>query len=857
MKRRLLTLSACLLGACAALTAQTTTSVGEGVLWPTQNSARVNGVKVQVTPDGAVWFLESSADIIARLKDGVIRQWQIRPSTQLGATPVDFELDGDVVWFIESGQSQIPAGTSAYAKLDTTTNELTEWVIPGTIPAAFYRAPDGMTVWLPQSGAVLQALRCSLPDPTPVASCPTGSLQVINYRSPRTYAYADMVLDGDGAFWLVDFGDNRIVKWVPGAETETSWTFYPLSGGRLNPAQIQLDQSGSLWITQRSANRVDRFDPATGNLYSYANIAAPIHLDIFQGQIYVTSIASTSTVSVLDPNQAVVSGVETIVPETLTVGSTVSTRAVTVRNTTLPASQVTDFTSAPATVSATEFTYTNPGTTPGLLKITFPSSNSYGLTVVGGRLWIGTDGKLAALNLQGVGIATDQAVPMATSLAGSADSKVRIDVTVSNRGTASLSGQAFYLYSPASPTPRATFTLAASATSLIADMFGNLAGPSTLLNGPVRLGTTSGSPADLSATVRSLRVLPDGGTFGYLFPALSATTSLVKDSTTTLFTGASSSDVSILNLFSLVDSKATLTLYAPDGTVRGQRDFVVAKNASFSFNPVASAFGPAADVPPEPGDAVRVAVTDGTLQTSVLVFSAGTTDVLPSLPAAATTASVLPWVGSFANGDRSFVSDLSLSNPSADTSATVTLTFYGIGAAPSTPATLTLAPLQTQAIADVLSTLFGVSAGQGAIVLSSTSPVAASVRVATHVAAGDYGTFANALDAAAGLTAGESAFAIGLPQTATRTGLLLLYNAGAAGAVSVAGFRADGAPAGTLTVSLGDHAAAVVGPVFAGLGVSNQAAGRVRVGVSDGMNVFGWAAAVDSVTGDIDLTPLQ
>ena len=249
--KRLLTLTFCLLAACAALQAQTTTTVPEGVLSPTQNGARINGVRVEVAPDGAVWFLESSADIIARLKDGVIKRWQIRPTGQLGANPVDFELDGDLVWFIESGESQIPAGSCAYGRLDTSTNQLTEWVVQGTIPAAFYRAPDGL-VWLPQSAAVLQSLNLD-------------TLEVINHRSPLTYAYADMVVAPDGAFWLADFGDNRIVRWVPGAETETSWTFFPLSGGRLNPAQIQLDADGTLWIAQRSANRIDHFDPVAGN----------------------------------------------------------------------------------------------------------------------------------------------------------------------------------------------------------------------------------------------------------------------------------------------------------------------------------------------------------------------------------------------------------------------------------------------------------------------------------------------------------------------------------------------------------------------------------------------------------------
>ncbi|MGE5414397.1 MAG: hypothetical protein ACM3NW_09500, partial [Syntrophomonadaceae bacterium] len=358
--------------------------------------------------------------------------------------------------------------------------------------------------------------------------------------------------------------------------------------------------------------------------------------------------------------------------------------------------------------------------------------------------------------------------------------------------------------------------------------------------------------ANLGATVRSLRVLPDGGTFGYLLPAESATSSLAQGSTTTLFTGADGSQVTILNLYSLDDAKATLTLYAPDGTVRGAQGFDIAKNASLSYNPAASAFG----VPAEPGDAIRIQVTTGTLQTSALVFDPGTIDVLPSLPVAAAPALVVPWVGYFTNGDRSFASDLYLSNPSGDTAASIAVTFYQIGASGAPPtATVALAPLQTLAIPDVLTGLFGVAAGQGALVLASNTPIAAAVRVATHVAAGDYGTFAGALDAAGGI-AGGSAVAIGLPQTATRSGLLNLFNAGAPGDVTITGFKASGQTAGTLTVHLEANQATVVGPVFAALGVTNQDAGRVRVDAPAGMRVFGWAAATDNVTGDIDLTDL-
>jgi streptogramin lyase len=834
MKRRLFLLLGGLLAA-AALRAQSTNSPA-GVLYPTQNTARVNGVKIQVMPDGTVWFLESSADIIARLKDGVMRQWQIRPTGQLGANPVDFQIDGDLVWFIESGESQIPAGTSAYARLDTSTGLLTEWVLPTAIPANFYRAPDGL-VWIPQSASVLQSLNLD-------------TLEVVSYRSPATFAYGDMVVAPDGAFWLTDFGNNRVVRWTPGSATETSWTFFPVTGGRLNPAQLAFDEQGGLWIPQRSANRVDHFDPVASVFYSYQNIPAPIHLDVFQGRVYITSIAATSQVTVIDPAVAAISIATNTAPQELTVGSTISPVPATVRTTPIVP---TDFTSAPTVIDPASFTQTLVGPA-GIVTTTFPSSNTYGITIVGGRMWVGTDGQLAVINLQAAGGPTDVAVPIATAVAGAADSKVEISTTLSNRGTGSLLTSVSFLYSNGAFSPKPSFTLAAGATLFTADTFGNLAAPGILLQGPVRIGTTTGTPQDLAADVRSARVLQSGGTFGYLLPADSATTSLQNNSVTTLFTGALATEPSILTLYSLDDAGATLDLYAPDGTLRATQDFDIAKNASLSFNPAASAFGVVA----EPGDAVRVNVTKGTLQSSVLVFDAGTTDVFPSLPAPGLSSAVVPWVGSYPNGDRSFTSDLYISNLSADADALITISYFGIGAsgAPRT-ATIELAPLETRVVEDLLQSLFDVTAGQGALTLTSSVPVAASVRIATAISTGAYGTFANALDAAKGFAGGASAFAIGLPQTPTRTGLLLLFNNGSEGAVTINGFKADGSSAGQLTVPIGAQQAVVVPAVFAALGVTSQAAGRVKIDVGAGMNVFGWNAATDDVTGDIDLSPLQ
>ena len=62
--------------------------------------------------------------------------------------------------------------------------------------------------------------------------------------------------------------------------------------GRLNPAQIEFDEPG-MALDRASArrDRMDRFDPATGTMLQLRASPTPIHFDIFQGRVYITSIA--------------------------------------------------------------------------------------------------------------------------------------------------------------------------------------------------------------------------------------------------------------------------------------------------------------------------------------------------------------------------------------------------------------------------------------------------------------------------------------------------------------------------------------------------------------------------------------
>ena len=859
MKRVLLAAWAVWLGGVLGLAAQTATptptlsptptptpglpsTVPAGVRYATEASANVNGVRVKQMPDGSVWFLESSADRVGRLTGTQITYWQLRPSDDLGANPVDFKVEGTDVWILDSGQSQIPAGRCAIVKLDTVTNQVTEYSIPGSIPAAFYRAPDG-TWWVPVTGAALLNVNLD-----------TGAVTV--YRSAATTWYSDMAVDAEGVLWLSDFGNNRIVRYEPGTDVETFWNFFPLSSGRLNPTQIDFDDQGKLWISQISAGRMDRFDPVpnptedpndteTNNLDSFYGMSNPIHFDFYQGKVYVTSGQSAAAVNILDPSIGSAIRLQ-LTPFQLEERAIPSPFRVETRTFPVPP---TTFTTEETALTDADFRVASNASYPGVLINQIPVTQAYGIDVEGGFVWFGSGGNLVRVEMQTIGGETDVSSPVASSAGGTADNRIRIDITLSNTGAAPIAGEALFMYSPGAFAARTTFTLEAGETRVLADAFGSIGTAAVLANGSVRVRAVTGNAADLHATVRSTRVTPIGASYGYAIEAAPISGSLGPGSQTVLFTGARTTEASILGLYSLEGGAGTLTLVAPDGTVRGQRSFDIAINVREEYNPAASAFG----VEPEPGDIVRVSVTAGSVQPYVNILDLGTFDVATSIPVTVYDDAIIPNAGILVGAnDTSFVTDLFLSNP-ASNPAVVSVTYYPLFSLdPPRTVDVDLAALESRTIESVLLELFGVTSGQGSLFLDASLPVAAAIRVGARTSGADYAGFLPAMPGSAGLV-NTSALAFGLPQTGARRTNLLFFNRGVAGTITVTGFRADGTEAGSIPVELGDHQPGRLDSVFAAFGITNQPGGRVRLTVPAGMNVYAWTAEIDNSSGDVDL----
>lgn len=802
--------------------------------WTTENDRAVSGVNIQEQPDGTVWFLIPSNDRIVQLQtDGVtFKQWQIRDDKNLGANPVKFQIDGQYVWFLENGESQIDAGFSAIGRLDTISGAIREWVIPGSRPAAFYRTPDGKTMWIPLTNGRMQSIDLT-------------TLAATDWRSVKTFAYSDMVVGPDGAFWMMDFGNNRIVRWVPGAAQEKSWTIADPTLGRLNSSQLRFDATGALWISELSATRLDRFDPASNVMGVYGGFLDPIHFDFSGTVLYVSEAAGDNgRVVAFDPSYASFS-FATLTPEMLDVSSIPNARAATIRDTT---AIVSNFTSTRADAAVADVKISNDAF--GLVRTQFPATNGYGVTVGASGVWVGSQTRLVRIQQPTLGSPGDL-TSVAAAQFGVPGAPVRIETeaTLVNRGSATVSGDAVFLFSPGAFFPAASYSVEPGQTAVLADVFGRFGSPTNLQIGPVRLRVTGGSAGDLAGTIRSSLVRSDGATYGFALPILAPGDYPAAASNLTLFLGHRDAETSVLNVYSPTGGDALATLVAPDGTVRGTRRFRLGVNGSESYNPAAAAFGASA----EPGDVVRITINSGAIEAVALILDNGDRDIAAGLPFGSASQGVFPNLSNFA-GPSGRLTDISISNPDPTQTVDVTLTFRQDGGGTVKSGRVTVPAGGRYDIDNVLTDFFGVLAG-GSVTYVASGPVAVTARVASRRDEGDYGTFFPALDSSAAIAGGASGEAIGVPQSATRQTDLLLFNAGAAGSVTVVGIDASGAETGRETLPIASQATLRRPAVANEIGGSTVA--RMRVEAGAGTTIYAAAEQIDLGTGDMEISRLK
>jgi sugar lactone lactonase YvrE len=783
-----------------------------------------------VPANGGIWFLEADADRIAFFQNDTITEWPIRsrsypsPYRHIGANPADFELDSDgtTIWFFENGTSGIELQQSVFGKLDTVTGEMTEWIMPISKPAGFIREPDGETVWVAMSQGSL--LRINL-----------ATLAVDNFRAPDSQAYSGLVAGPDGNLYMLDFGNNRVVRFDPATLTETSWQTLDPKRFRELPTQPSFDAAGNLYFTEDvDGGAFGRLNLATGQLDRFASgfLLSPSHYFLQGNFIY-----GVETDRFGGDGRVVIVDQTTVAKDTTTI--TPTTAAFTV----IPAAplQVRSFTLTPITFTSSDSQpdglVVASAPTVGVSRFTLPHGNtfssttSYSITVREGKILAGVRGALAEFTLLPPANPTDLVVPLALNDPTGA---VRTDFLFRNLGAASATLTTSFYSTPIPPAPTKEFTFAAGQTLLV---------PNALGAGQMNLGNVSGSlrftPADANVgdfrgVTRTYAVRPDGGTFGFELPAAAVSDGLAAGSSRALFFAADAGEDTVFGIYSPTGAVGSAVLHGPAGDLRGTYPFFLPSNNRVEFEPGASAFNAEA----EPGDYVTFEVDSGTIF-PYAVFQQPTQDAAVELPVAAASDFVFPLVGAGAGVNANFVSEILLANPDPQNEASVTATLYPLD--PSAALTILTAAVPPGGTAVI--PFVPPFSSFGSLLVIASLPVYALDRTANRTSAGDYAGVAAPVPAP-----GPGTFLVSGDSRLRNS--LVLFNRGSAGPVTLQGFDDANNPTGSLTIDVGDHRPLLLSHAAYALGIPS--AGRIEVAGVEGMRIYPWLTSTENLTGDPD-----
>lgn len=789
-----------------------------------------NGSRL-ISQNGGIWFLESNADRIAFIQGTTITEWPIRshnyvdPFRSISANPADFEVDGTTVWFIENGNSGIEVQQSIFASLDTTTNLMTEWILPLSKPAGFVREPDG-TVWIAMSEGSLVHLNLQ-------------TLEVTSYRGPLpslTFSgYSGIVQGSDGLLYLADFGQNRIVRIDPVALTETAWQTADPTKVQLFPTQPTLDGAGNVFVVEDVVGGgVGRLNLTTGQYDQFGEnfLINPTHF-FLQGSFAYAVETDTSG----GDGRIVVVDMGTV-NDTVTQITPVSSALTALSQ---PAATIRTFTLVPDTFASADdppdgtVVATVPAT--GISRFTLPSGNllasstSYSIASINGKVWSGVRGALVKFTLLPSGNPTDLVVPIAFN---ASNAPIHTDFTIFDGKAPGGSLTATFYANPVPPPFSKIYTINALNTVTESNALG-----SSGLNAGNNFGSLLFTPyfqdvANYQIAIRSYVVRKDGGTYGFTLPAIPVSSGTTGSSPSPLFLAAETSETSIFGLFSPTGATGTATLRGPSGAVRGTTTFLLPENNRQEFNPAASAFG----VSPETGDTITFDVSSGTIFPYSTWFE-GTGDAAASTPQPIGIDFVAPIAGSAASTGGTIVTEVLLANPDPAVAANVTLAFIPLSAsAPATARSVVVPPGGTTLVASE-----DPSSGLGSLVVHSTSPISPLVRIATRTPAGDFATAAPLVH----FPAQHGRFLVSSDARLKQT--LFAYNRGAAGAITIQAYDTTGKLVADVAFLVGDHRPIVLPGIGSLVG---SGGGRIEYFGSDGTLLYPWLAATDKITGDSD-----
>jgi hypothetical protein len=785
-----------------------------------------NGPRL-VAANGGIWFLESNADRIAFFKDDVITEWPVRshsyldPYRSVGANPSDFEVDGSVIWFVENGTSGIEVNESVFGRLDTVTNEMTEWILPLSKPAGFVREPDG-TVWIAMSQGTLIHLDLA-------------SLEVTPLRVPGvSFAYSGITGGADGKLYLTDFGNSRIVQFDPATATETAWQEIDLASGRSEIDQPTLDGAGHVFVAEDiTGGAIARLDLATGewNRFGAGFLINPTHFFLQGNFVYVVETDTSGgdgRFAVVDTN-------------TVTVSKITSAPVV---------NQLTSVPIAPArlrTTTLTPLTFQSSDKspdgnivasvpTPGVSRFTLPSGNllptstSYSIAPIDGKIVAGVRGALVDFTLLPSGNPTDLVVPLAFN---STNGLLRTDFVLFDAKAPTGTLVAEFFASPVPPPSTREYNVAQAVTVTVPNALG-----ATEMNvgnavGSLLFTPHVGDTGNYQIATRSYAVRPDLGTYGFALPAQTVASGLTGASNRTLFLAALPGETSIFGMYSPTGASGVATLRGPSGGARGAYSFFLPENNRQEFNPAFAAFG----VTAEAGDTISFETTSGTIFPYSTFFEA-TGDAAVSTPTAPAADQVAPIAGSAPSATGKVVTEILLANPDPATASSVNLAFFPAGGGPVTE-TLASVPPGGSAVVPYENPALGF----GALIVKATSPVSALARFANRTSAGDFAAAAPLLL----VPSLHSRFFVSSDTRLRRT--LFVFNRGGAGTITVRALKANGDLSFRQDFVVGTHRSLTLPNVGA---LTGSAGGRIEVSGSAGTSIYAWLSATDAITGDSD-----